>query len=159
MNRIRSGVPAFLALCLIGPLCLCACSSSPTARPSGAGKATAAADELKVGYVTGLGPVVVDGAGRTVYRYIPDHRRSSTCTGACAVDWPPLLAVPHPRYGPGILRSLVGWTARPNGRRQVTYDGWPVYTSRLDTAPGQAAGQAYDMGLWYALVPTSSVAG
>jgi predicted lipoprotein with Yx(FWY)xxD motif len=50
------------------------------------------------------------------------------CTGACAKLWPPLYAsgvVPKQVTG---IKGAFGTIRRPNGRRQVTFNGLPIYT-------------------------------
>jgi predicted lipoprotein with Yx(FWY)xxD motif len=102
----------------------------------------------------------VDGAGFTLYMYAPDHQGTPKCTGFCAQQWPPLLLPPgigRPTAGRGVVTSLLGAVRRPDGRLQATYDGWPLYLWIGDTTPGQATGQADDMGLWYAVSVTGAV--
>ena len=41
---------------------------------------------------SGLGRIVVDGRGRTLYLFEKDTRGHSACSGACAAYWPPFLA-------------------------------------------------------------------
>ncbi|MGH9093078.1 MAG: COG4315 family predicted lipoprotein, partial [Acidimicrobiales bacterium] len=119
--------------------------------PGGTAASTARGDALAVAAMPGLGRVLVDGAGHTLYLYVPDRQGGrSRCSGNCARQWPPLIAAPHARLGPGVRRSLVGETRRPGGGEQVTYAGWPLYTWRNDLAPGQATGEGQGMGLWWA---------
>ena len=137
--------PLMLALGLTG----CGTSPSPTTG--------APSYEIKVGQVAGLGRILVDGSGRTLYLYVPDHRGASVCTRVCAVQSPPLVLpslVAHPRAGAGVDVKLLGTTRRQDGRLQVTYGGWPLYTWQLDYEPGQATGQGEDMGLWYVVSPS-----
>ncbi len=50
------------------------------------------------------------------------------CTGSCARLWPPLYAKGAvPRRVAGI-KGTFGSTRRPDGRRQVTFNGLAVYT-------------------------------
>jgi predicted lipoprotein with Yx(FWY)xxD motif len=107
---------------------------------------------VKTAVIPGLGRVLVDGSGYTLYAYTPDRRGRSRCFGMCAHQWPPLdlPAGQHPAAGPGVKPALLG-TVRRAGGRQVTYDRWPLYTFINDAAPGQASGQADDMGVWYAI--------
>lgn len=113
--------------------------------------------------VSDLGTVLVDGKGRTLYMFPPDHREKVTCTHVCAGTWPP-LTVPRdarPRAGDGAKASLLGTVPNPNpsGGRVVTYHGWPLYTYVGDVQPGQANGQALDLngGYWYVLRPSGKV--
>ena len=110
--------------------------------------------------VPGLGKIITDGKGLTLYMYAPDHRGRSQCSGFCAQQWPPLVlprGVTHPEAGPGVRASLLSTVRRANGERQVTYGGWPLYLWIGDDSPGQATGQADDMGLWYALSVSGAV--
>ena len=53
---------------------------------------------------TGLGKVLVDGRGHTLYLFAKDRRGKSSCTGKCAGFWPPLprlLQTGLPLVGPG----------------------------------------------------------
>jgi predicted lipoprotein with Yx(FWY)xxD motif len=108
----------------------------------------------------GLGKIITDGKGFTLYMYAPDRRGRSQCSGFCAQQWPPLVLprdITRPEAGPGVRASLLGTVRRANGERQVTYGGWPLYLWIGDDSPGQATGQADDMGLWYALSVSGAV--
>ncbi|MGP0031735.1 MAG: hypothetical protein ACLPVF_14655 [Acidimicrobiales bacterium] len=107
----------------------------------------------------GPGHVLVDGAGDTLYVYLPDQQGASRCVSACAKAWPPLLlprGVRHPVAGRGVDAALLGVSRRPNGSRQVTYDRWPLYLY-IEDARGQANGQAEGMGAWYLLSTSGAV--
>jgi predicted lipoprotein with Yx(FWY)xxD motif len=102
-----------------------------------------------------LGRIVVDAKGRTLYLFEKDARGRSSCSGACAQAWPPLLTSGKPSAGKGASASLLGVTQRANGVRQVTYRGHPLYRFYGDTRPGQTNGEGlrlYGAG-WYALTP------
>ncbi|MGO9853417.1 MAG: hypothetical protein ACLPYY_00010 [Acidimicrobiales bacterium] len=119
--------------------------------------------EVKTGTVSGLGTVLVDGQGLTLYMFVPDDQRGkSTCYGSCASGWPPLrlpTGVTVPVAGSQAEPSLLGTTARRDGGLQVTYNGWPLYIWTGDTEPGQATGQGIDSlgGYWYVLSPSGQV--
>jgi len=130
---------------------LSACSVAPGAAvraPYGGAKPSlqsGPADEIKIGNVSGLGGVLVDGKGLTLYQFAADIQGApSKCVGLCAVQWPPLTLPPGteaPIAGPGVKSGLLGTASRPDGSIQITYNGWPLYTWPQDTAPGQATGQ------------------
>jgi len=105
---------------------------------------------------TGLGTVLVDARGRTLYLFEKDKRRRSGCYGGCAAYWPPLLSAAKPRPGKGVRASLLGVTRRTDGKRQVTYAGHPLYTFVGDTRAGQTTGEGLtDFGAgWYVLAPS-----
>jgi predicted lipoprotein with Yx(FWY)xxD motif len=89
-----------------------------------------------------LGPILVDGNGRTLYLFEADKSPSSTCYGACATYWPPLLTGGAPTAGTGVKASLLGTTRRTDGTTEVTYGGHPLYYVVTDHNPGDASGQA-----------------
>jgi predicted lipoprotein with Yx(FWY)xxD motif len=110
--------------------------------------------------IAGLGEIITDSKGFTLYMYAPDHQGASRCTGFCAQQWPPLLLPPgidKPVAGPGVRAARLGTVRRADGRLQETYNRWPLYLWIGDTSPGQATGQADDMGLWYAVSVTGAV--
>lgn len=122
--------------------------------------ASAPAYRVQARTIDGLGKIITDGKGFTLYMYAPDHQGTSRCTGFCAQQWPPLLlpsGVDKPTGGSGVVASLLGTVRRPGGRLQETYNGWPLYLWIGDSAPGQATGQADDMGLWYAVSVNGTV--
>ena len=101
----------------------------------------------------GLGTILVDSGGRTLYLFRRDTPGRSVCAGACAAAWPPLRDTSAPLSGTGLRPSLVGLTRRSDGHRQVTYNGHPLYLFRGDTSPGDTSGQGVNAfgGLWYTL--------
>ena len=118
--------------------------------------------EVKAADVSGLGQVLVDGQGITVYLYATDHRGSpSRCYNICAIQWPPLIlpsGVAAPAVGPGIDPKLLGTVPRSDGTTQITYNGWPLYLWPPDHSPGTATGQALTNagGLWYVVDPAGN---
>jgi predicted lipoprotein with Yx(FWY)xxD motif len=100
-----------------------------------------------------LGKILVDSQGRTLYLFQKDSGTTSECTGACAVNWPPLMVSGKPTEGSGVDASLVATTNRPDGKTQVTYNGHPVYLFKGDKQPGDTNGEGLNAfgGSWYAL--------
>ncbi|GAA1148996.1 hypothetical protein GCM10009654_00190 [Streptomyces hebeiensis] len=109
----------------------------------------------KVSAVSGpLGKILVDGRGHTLYLFEADTKNKSNCSGQCAVDWPPLIVATKPVAGSGGVKA--GWLStitRSDGKKQVTYDGHPLYTFDLDKKPGEFKGQGLNQfgGKWYVL--------
>lgn len=108
-----------------------------------------------------LGNVLVNTKGRTLYMFVPDKHKKVTCTGGCAVAWPPLkLPSGAKAVAKGKAKSsLIGSDRDPSGGRVVTYHGWPLYSWVGDRAAGKATGQALDAngGYWYVLSPSGEV--
>lgn len=94
--------------------------------------------------------------GFTLYRFSKDQGTTSTCYGACAKKWPPLVTEGKPN-GVDVVRSKMGTTKRKDGTLQVTYFGHPLYTFVGDRVPSGATGKVNGNGVeafggtWYAL--------
>lgn len=94
--------------------------------------------------------ILVTTSGRTLYVLSAETRGRFICTGACLATWPPLIL----RGGakPAGVRGL-GAVARPDGRRQVTYRGRPLYRFASDIRKGDVNGEGFrDVGVWHAAV-------
>ena len=121
-------------------------SASTSAPPAGSGPSVKLAS-------TGLGKVLVDSQGRTLYLFEADKGPMSKCDGSCATIWPPLKATGKPTAGAGLAAAKLGTSKRSDGTSEVTYNGHPLYTYAGDTAAGQTSGQGLDDygAEWYAL--------
>jgi predicted lipoprotein with Yx(FWY)xxD motif len=102
---------------------------------------------------TGLGRVLTDSRGFTLYLFLADRSGKSACNGSCASFWPALVTTGKPRVGAGAKAGLLGTTKRRNGQLQVTYAGHPLYRFALDRKAGQTSGEGLkDFGAhWYAV--------
>jgi predicted lipoprotein with Yx(FWY)xxD motif len=111
---------------------------------------------VKTARVKGLGTILVNNKGFTLYMFKPDKQKRVTCTGSCAVIWPPLKVKSgqKPTAGGLARKRLLGTYGRV-----VSYNKWPLYTYITDRKPGQATGQAVNNsgGLWYVLSPRGQV--
>ena len=77
---------------------------------------------------TRFGKMLFAGNGRALYGFTRDRRNGpSQCYGDCAAAWPVYFATGALKAGAGVKQSLIGTTRRRDGRRQVTYNGWPLY--------------------------------
>lgn len=113
----------------------------------------------KIGVASsGLGRIIVDGRGRTLYLFEKDKHGKSACAGQCAAFWPPLIASGKPLATAGAKASLLGTTKRADGRLQVTYNHHPLYRFVKDTKKGQTNGEEVDAfgAEWYALSPAGA---
>ena len=83
------------------------------------------------------------------------NRDRCVAIGGCAGIWPALTSNGRPATGHGVRRSLVGTIKLPDGTRQVTYAGHPLYTYIGDSGPGDTSyvGQRQFGGTWFALSP------
>lgn len=123
--------------------------------PYGTAPAPAGAVSLKVA-MSGLGSVLTDAKGRTLYLFTRDSGNTPSCTGACTSVWPPLTSSTAAQVGTGASASLLGTVSNAGGRQQVTYNGHPLYYYVGDVNPGDTNGEQLDQfgGLWYAVSPS-----
>ena len=140
-------------------MALAACSTSGSG--TGGPGASSPSYQIRAAAVGGLGTVLVNGQGLTLYLFEPDKQSTPTCTTSCAASWPPVVlpaGVSAPLAGGGLVSSLLGIVHRSDGSLQVTYDGWPLYRWIGDTRPGIATGEGLDNfgGLWYAVSPAGA---
>jgi predicted lipoprotein with Yx(FWY)xxD motif len=102
------------------------------------------------------GSILFDGRGRALYAFTRDRRGgTSRCYGACAQKWPVYFAGSRLLAGKGVKKSLIGTTKRRDGRRQVTYNGRPLYYYSGDKSAGQVLCQnvAEFGGTWLVVRP------
>lgn len=123
---------------------------SSSAGSSGGAGIVAVAD------VGDLGTIIVDAEGLTLYDFHKDKGTTSSCYGACAGAWPPLLTKGDPQAQGAAEAGMLGTTKRKDGTVQVTYAGHPLYTYVGDQGPGEANGNDIDQfgAEWYALRPS-----
>ncbi len=167
--------PAIAVLALIGALAIAGCGSSSDSSSSSSGggaygssesstKPTTTSSEgapITVGTASGVGKVLVDSKGLTLYYFQKDQNGESACYGPCAKGWPPLTTEGKPQAGEGAMASKLGTTERKDGTTQVTYAGWPLYTFVEDKKPGEDNGtdsKAFGAS-WYPLHPNGEKAG
>lgn len=100
-----------------------------------------------------LGEVLAGPRGLTLYLFEADKGSKSTCSGACASVWPPLLSSTRPQAGPGLTAALLATSRRADGSSQVTYGGHPLYTYAKDGDSGDLYGQGLRQfgAAWYVL--------
>jgi predicted lipoprotein with Yx(FWY)xxD motif len=169
-SRLTVAVCAFAAA---GLLAACSSESLPTQPPppaatgGSAQKSPPAADGggqgattvLAVTRTEDLGNVVTDQDGRVLYRFERDETDppKATCSGQCAVKWPPALVGSTPVELRGVANELVNTVKRADGREQLTLGGRPLYRYSKDKAPGKATGNG-NSSTWFAVTPTGQKA-
>jgi predicted lipoprotein with Yx(FWY)xxD motif len=151
---------AIAAMTLIAAACGSTSQSTASVSPSPATASPAAspsttAATIAVATNATLGMILVDGNGMTIYLFVADTGKTSTCYGSCAQYWPPVLTTGAPKAGAGATASLLGTTTRTDGTVEVTYAGHPLYRFLQDKKPGDTTGQGLNLsgGLWYVMSP------
>ena len=122
-------------------------AASPRAAKGGAARIATASH--------GVGTMLVDARGRSVYLWKGDTGKKSMCSGACAQSWPPVTTKGAPKAGGGVKASLLGTTKRSGETTQVTYAGHPLYTFAGDSAAGQLNGHGSNAfgAVWLVVAP------
>jgi predicted lipoprotein with Yx(FWY)xxD motif len=146
----RNGGPAALAAVAAAGL-IAACGSAGTGGGSGAGGTGAAQGTaasrgtvISARKLPGVGTVLVDRSGRTLYSPQQEASGKIECTGSCLSFWFPVRATAGtPLRATSGVTGVLGMVHRPGGMTQLTYDGRPLYTFRLDQAPGQVHGNNF----------------
>ena len=151
-ERKHSLIAGVLTLVLLS-VALAACGGSSSKHTTGAAAAVGTPSGTVNVASTGLGKILVDSRGLTLYLFEADKGATSACSGACAAAWPPLVTSGKPTAGGGIDASLLGTTKRSDGTMQLTYSGHPLYRFASDTKPGDTTGQGVNGfgALWYVL--------
>jgi predicted lipoprotein with Yx(FWY)xxD motif len=150
--------PAICAIVCVSAVASCGSSSTR----AGAGSQPVRVGSANLAQVKGT--ILVDSSGYPLYVFAPDRQRAVTCTGPCAVVWPPLKSASSesPVAGPGVDAKLLGLDADPAGGQVVTYNGWPLYTYRVDSEVGAgsalASGQGLNLngGYWYVILASGA---
>ncbi len=150
----------FLALAVVACGSSTSPSSSSSTTPTRAAGSPTASSSSSVLIKTAVVPVngksttiLTNAQGRTLYYSKSDTATKVACTGACAKLWPPLLFT-----GTGLptsataLQGKVTVVTDANGK-QVEYNGHPLYTYSVDTAPGQTHGEGFK-GVWFVVTPS-----
>jgi predicted lipoprotein with Yx(FWY)xxD motif len=102
-----------------------------------------------------MGTYLTDAQGKSLYLFVADTTSTSTCFGACAAAWPPLVTAGAAKAGSGVDQTKLATTPRSGGSTQVTYNGHPLYLYAGDTAAGQTTGQGLNQfgALWWLVNP------
>ena len=115
----------------------------------------------------GIGTVLVDRSGTTLYSPQQEAHGTIMCTGGCLSFWFPVPATAGATvHAPAGATDVLGTIHRPDdGLTQLTYNGKPLYTFRLDQAPGQAHGNNFTDHFgaasftWHAVTASGAAAG
>ena len=106
-------------------------ATSPAAagQPSGAASLPAKGTTVLIVEHSRLGWVLATAKnGLVVYTYSGDTKDGMpTCTGPCAAIWPALTGIPMVSAA-DTLPGTLGTVTMPNGAKQITYNGYPLYT-------------------------------
>ncbi|KIA71336.1 lipoprotein [Arthrobacter sp. MWB30] len=158
-NKVGFGLGALIvaaALAGCGSSSGTSTSAPPSAASSSPAASTAAGAEMKTAS-SSAGQIVVDSKGMSLYFFTKDVKDSGTsaCTGACLQAWPVFTTTSD---APGVdgVTGTVGTIATPDGKKQVTLNGMPLYYYAKDKAAGDVTGQGVG-GVWYLVSPSGEM--
>lgn len=161
---------AIASLGAAGLLLAAGCGSSSTKASSTTGTTASSSSAASPGTMfstasTGLGSVVVDSRGHTVYVLTKDGHTNVPCDDAsgCTKVWPDLPfpdGVSSAKAGSGLDASKLSSMKESDGQTYPTYNGWLMYEFSQDTGAAQTNGQGIKSfgGTWYALTSSGTVA-
>jgi predicted lipoprotein with Yx(FWY)xxD motif len=141
-------VTGLAAAALAGLLAACGSGNGSTAAAGG----TAGGQQKGVGVivistrtVAGVGTVLTDQSGMTLYTPQQEARGVIKCTAGCLSFWLPVTVGKGatPRAASTITGTLGSIQRSDDRARQLTYNGQPLYKFRLDEAPGQVHGNNF----------------
>ena len=110
--------------------------------------------------VDGVGQVLVDAKGAALYAADQEAGGTVLCTDSCTSIWEPLtVSGGTPTAGDGLDGKL-GVMTRPDGSRQVTFDGRLLYRFAEDPDTGTVTGNGFadtfdgQAFTWHVATPT-----
>lgn len=130
--------------------------AATSAPPTASSPAAAAAVDLKTAS-SSEGNIVVDAKGMSVYFFTKDVKDSGTsaCMGNCLTLWPPVTSTSATPSAEGVS-GTVGTITTPDGAKQLTLNGLPLYYFAQDKKPGDILGQGVS-NVWYLSNPAGAM--
>ena len=147
MSRLIAALRLFAIIGLFASVSTTAFAASGTPE-------AAAQPSVFVRTAPGLGPILTDASGKTLYLFTKDTTESqSVCEGDCMTNWPPFTA-DEPLTLPGNVDGALTTFDRTDGSKQVAYNGIPLYYFAGDANPGDVNGQGKG-DVWFVVAPGS----
>ncbi len=166
---MRPKISAVLLGTAVAAVALTGCGSSNKATNGATSPTTAApapgggAATVGTANVSGVGTVLVNPQGRTLYVLTSEKGNKVTCVSSngCTGVWPPTSlpsGTTRAVAGSGVQASLLG-TVSGSGQTRVTYASYPLYTYSGDTSSGVANGKGINSfgGTWWPISPAGAL--
>jgi predicted lipoprotein with Yx(FWY)xxD motif len=140
-----TAVSGLAAAALLVAACGSPGGSAAGAGSGNSGSAAAAKSAVSTRQLSGIGTALVTSSGMTIYTPKTPAEGSGKikCTGSCLSFWFPVTAGSAHLASGGLPGQLGTIRRADDGKTQLTYNGKPLYTFRLDTAAGQAHGSNF----------------
>jgi predicted lipoprotein with Yx(FWY)xxD motif len=113
------------------------------------GSLASAAETIQVRQKEGIGKYLADGKGMTLYYFVKNKGDLNACSGPCLEKWP-VFYTDNVTAPAGTEAKDFGVITRSDGKKQVTYKGWPLYYFAMDKKPGDTKGQGVK-DVWFAV--------
>jgi len=105
----------------------------------------------------GIGSYLTDSSGMTLYYFTRDSKGKSVCTNGCTDIWPVFntdtLTLPS-----SLKKADFGQITRSDGKKQITFRGYPLYYYSIDKKAGDTNGQGIG-NVWFVINPSNFPAG
>jgi predicted lipoprotein with Yx(FWY)xxD motif len=149
--RIWNALPGLASIALAGLVAACGSagaggSSGQPGQTGGNGQPAASHGAVVTARnLPGVGTVLVDRSGKTVYSPQQEASGKIMCTGSCLGFWFPVRVASgtQPHAASGVSGTLGTIRRSADGVTQLTYNGRPLYTFRLDQGPGDLHGNNF----------------
>jgi predicted lipoprotein with Yx(FWY)xxD motif len=140
---------SFVGVLAIGAMCVlvsaCGVNRQANNYQPAANNSTQGGSTISEKTIHGVGKVLVSQTGMTLYSPEQEADGHILCTAACTRFWQPLSlskGAKAPTKGPGVPGKL-SVVDRPDGTKQVAFDGKPLYQFVEDGNPGDTNGNNF----------------
>ena len=116
-----------------------------------------------------LGQYLTNSQGQALYMFSDEVDGANACAGDCAAVWPEFTAdLTTAKLNAGLTIADFDTITTANGRKQVTYKGWPLHTfsplssggyggsSNIPEGPGTTKGDGF-AGVWFVAKPDYTI--
>lgn len=143
--RLSAALSGIAAAAMLVAACGSSGGNSGSPGAGGSSGSTASASVVSARQLSGVGTVLVNSAGMTIYSVkTPSEMNGNIkCTGTCTTFWIPVTASSVNPGSSGLPGTLSTVHRTDDGKAQLIYNGMPLYTFKFDTAPGQVHGNNY----------------
>ncbi|MDR6550195.1 hypothetical protein [Paenibacillus qinlingensis] len=108
---------------------------------------------LKLMHNEAAGSYLTDEKGMTLYEFSKDVADKNACAAQCLANWP--IYGSHDLVVPAEFQATdFSAFTRTDGKEQLTYQGWPLYTFVKDTKPGDTLGNNVN-NVWFTIQPSN----
>jgi predicted lipoprotein with Yx(FWY)xxD motif len=141
--RLSITHPVKVALAIgAASLGIAACGGGDDEESASAASASGGSGIVSIASVDGT-DVLADSGGRTLYTAEVEKDGNILCVDACTSFWEPVLASPDQAESAATdIDADLGVVDRPDGDRQLTFNGLPLYTFTEEDA-GQLEGDGF----------------